>query len=264
MVPPHPRRLTDLNLQPFNAMQPFPATLATHPARLFARGSSRRALAAATLCAIAALAAAGAAEAPRKAPLTRYAELWTKSPFTTPPKVIENAPEVNPFEDYALRGIAPLSRGCYLITLVNKKNPTETKTIDTERSSEFEVVKIDRDAEKPLGTVVHLKQGNFSGTVGFDEKLSQLKLPTPPKPGQQPGHQGGAPNPNQPPNNPAAAPPTVAPVTPPRPPRVLPPTAPTTNPATPAAPSGNSRFQPGGGGSSRFQPGGGRSSRGGR
>lgn len=263
MVPPHSHRLTDLNLQPFNVMQPFPSTLATQPAQPFARGSSGRALAAATLCAMAALATAGAAEAPRKAPLTRYAELWTKSPFTTPPKKIEDAPEVNPFEDYALRGIAPLSRGCYLITLVNKKNPTETKTIDTERSSEFEVVKIDRDAEKPLGTVVHLKQGNFSGTVGFDEKLSQLKLPTPPKPGQQAGHQGAPPNPGQAPAQ-AAAQPTTQPTAPVRPPRVLPPTAPTTNPAAPAAPSGNSRFQPGGAGSSRFQPGGGRGSRGGR
>jgi hypothetical protein len=190
-------------------------------------------------------------EIPKKAPLTRYAELWTRSPFTTPPPPAENAPEVNPFEDLALRGIAPLSSGRYLITLVNKKNPTETTTIDTERSDEYEVVKIERDSEKALGTVVHLKKGSISGTVAYDEKLSTLKPPAPPKQGQ-PGHPPAA---NQPPTPPGTPPGTQPAATPPGVPqpraRVLPPTTPG---ATPGAAPTTNRFQPGSS-SNRFQPG---------
>ncbi len=141
------------------------------------------ALLAATFCPLLAAPATRAEEVPKNPPLTRYAELWTKSPFTTPPKPPDNAPAANPFEDLALRGIAPLSTGCYLITLVNKKNPTETTIIDTERSAEYEVVKIERHPEEALGTIVHLKKGAISGTVSYDEKLSTLPPPTKPKPG---------------------------------------------------------------------------------
>ena len=159
--------------------------------------AANQALAAATLCVLASLTGANAAEVPRKAPLTRYAELWTRSPFTTPPKPVENAPVENPFDGLALRGIAPLSNGFYLITLVNKKNPTETTTIDTERFSDYEVVKIERDSEKALGTIVHLKKGTMTGTVAYDEKLSILKAPPAKKPGQ-PGQPGKRSQPGQP------------------------------------------------------------------
>ena len=143
----------------------------------------------AALCVLLVAPGARAQDVPKDPQLTRYAELWTKSPFTTPPKPLPNAPAANPFEDLALRGIAPLSTGNYLITLVNKKNPTETTIIDTERSSEYEVVKIERHPEEALGTVVHLKKGPISGTVSYDEKLSTLPPPTKPKPGhpQVPG-----------------------------------------------------------------------------
>lgn len=192
-----------------------------------------------------------AAEVPKDPQLTRYADLWLKSPFTTPPKKVEDAPPVNPFEDLALRGIAPLSTGNYLITLVNKKNPTETTIIDTERSAEYEVVKIERHPEEALGTVVHLKKGTISGTVSYDEKLSTLPPPGPKKP------QAG-----QPPQAPGA-PPMPPGMTPPVPgapqprSRVIPP--PTTGGATPGAPGATqpgNRFQPGGTPGSRFQPGG--------
>lgn len=145
-------------------------------------------------------------DVPKKAPLTRYASLWTKSPFTTPPKPVESTPEVNPFEDLALRGIAPLSEGRYLITLINRKNPTEITAIDTEKTSEYEIEKIERNPERALGTVVHLRKGSIRGTVEYDEKLSVPKLP--PKPNQQQAggdRRGGdrnqpqQQNPNQPP-----------------------------------------------------------------
>lgn len=175
---------------------------------------------------------ASAADAPEKAPLTRYAKLWTNSPFTTPKPPEESTPEKDPFEDYALKGIAPLSSGRYLVTLVNKKNPTETTTIDTERSDEYEIVKIDRNPDKALGTVVHLKKGNMRGIVSYDEKISTLKPPVPPKQAQQ-GHQGQ--NPSQAPTPPGqATPPAANPNVPQARSRVLPPSnpAPTPNPAT--------------------------------
>lgn len=204
-----------------------------------------------------AIAGLDAAELPKKAPLSRYTDLWTKSPFTTPPKTDSGVPEVNPFEDLVLKGVAPIAGG-YLITLINKKNPTEAvPPIDTDRPSEYEVVKIERDPDKPLGTVVYLKKGDMSGTVTYDEKLSMPKPPAtkqghklpgqpnlpgqpqipgqipgqPPQPGQipQPGAQ-----PNQPnqPNQPRA--------------RVVPPPTVGAQPATTGGPSSGSR----GGGSS--------------
>lgn len=249
MVRPRPHRLDLLQPQPIIAMQRSHFPIATNGARALACVSSHRALRVAALCALIFPAAANAAEVPKKAPLTRYAELWTRSPFTTPPKKIEDAPEKNPFEDLALRGIAPLSSGFYLITLVNKKNPTEVTTIDTERSSDYEVVKIERDSEKALGTIVHLKKGSMAGTVAYDEKLSTLKAPPTKKPGQ-PGQHGQPQVAGQPPMPPGAAPnmPVGAPM--PRS-RVVP-------PATPGAAPGPTTGQPTtqGGPPSRFQPGG--------
>ena len=150
-----------------------------------------------------------AAELPKKAPITRYSELWVHSPFTAPPKTVEAGPQEDPFKDLALKGIAPIAGG-YLITLINRKNPAEAvPPIDTDHPSEYEVVSIDRDPDKPLGTVVHVKKGGQVGTITFDEKLSHPK-PPPAKPGNKlPGQppQPVAPQPQpgqQPPPNPAA------------------------------------------------------------
>lgn len=141
-----------------------------------------------------------AAELPKKAPLSRYAPLWDSSPFTTKPKPPENAPLVNPFEDLALKGVAPIAGG-YLITLINTKNPAEAvPPIDTDRPSKYKVLKIERDADNPLGTVVHLSQGEgpgaIVGTVSFNEKFSTPKTAAP-----KPGHKlpGQPQSPGQPP-----------------------------------------------------------------
>ena len=159
--------------------------------------------------ALAGVAALHAVEVPKKAPLTRYQSLWNESPFTTKPLPPPPDATVNPFEDMALRSIAPLSNGGYLINLVNRKNLEETTSIDTERSSEYKVVKVERNPDKRLGTVVHLTKGTVSGTVAYDEKISSApKTAKPPKanqpnhPGQPPGAPAGPQLPGVNPNDP--------------------------------------------------------------
>lgn len=165
-----------------------------------------------------------AAELPKKAPLSRYAELWTKSPFTNPPPPPADAPLVNPFEDLALKGVAPIAGG-YLITLLNKKNPAEAvPPIDTDKPSEFQVLSIERDPDNAMGTVVYLQKGDIKGSVTFDPKLSVPKAP--PKQGPKPP--GG----QKPPGAPIVPAPPAPPIAPTQPPtsrqprsRVVPPPA---------------------------------------
>jgi hypothetical protein len=139
-----------------------------------------------------AMACATAIEVPKQAPLTRYAQLWTQSPFTTPPPPPESAPPPNPFEDMVLRGIIPLDKGGYLITLIDKKDPSKVTRIDTEsKNAEFQVDKVEREPGNRLATLVHLTKGSMTGTVGYDEALSVVKQAPPP--------QQRAPQPGQPP-----------------------------------------------------------------
>ena len=191
-----------------------------------------------------------AAELPKKAPLSRYAELWTKSPFTTTPPPQSGAPEVNPFDDWALKGVAPIAGG-YLITLLNKKNPAEAvPPIDTDKPSEFQVLSIERDPDNALGTVVYLQKGDMKGSVTFDPKLSVPKAP--PKQGPKPP---GVP---KPPGPVVPAPQPVVPAQPPasRQPRsrvVPPPAAGGTQPGG----AGNNSSRGGGRGGSSSSGGGG-------
>jgi hypothetical protein len=162
-----------------------------------------------------------AAELPKKAPLTRYKSLWDNSPFTTKPQAADPGPLKNPFEDLALKGVAPIAGG-YLITLINTKNPAEAvPPIDTDRPSEYQVLKIERDPDKPLGTIVHLQKGSQIGSVTYNEKFTTPKVAAavpaaahkgpgqPQIPGQpvQPGQPGEArqPRPRVVPPPPAAA-----------------------------------------------------------
>ena len=161
-----------------------------------------------------------AAELPKKAQLNRYASLWQSSPFTTKPKLEDPGPTVNPFEDLALKGIAPIAGG-YLITLINRKDPSDVTSIDTDRpaASEYKFVKVDRNPDKPLGTVVTLTKGSSTGTVAYDDKLSTLKPPAAKNPQQHPPGQpqipGQPPQPPQPgqrqPRSRVIPPPTAAP-----------------------------------------------------
>ncbi len=50
-----------------------------------------------------------AADVPNNPTLTRYARLWTNSPFTSKPPPPTERPEDNPLDDYALGGISKLA-----------------------------------------------------------------------------------------------------------------------------------------------------------
>ena len=139
-----------------------------------------------SLLLLVALTGLNAAELPKKALLSRYSGLWTNSTFTAPPKPVDDGPVINPFEDLVLKGIAPIAGG-YLITLINRKNPAEAvPPIDTDHPSEYKVLSIERDPDKPLGTVVYLSRGTQTGSVTFDEKLSMPKLAAPKPVNKQP------------------------------------------------------------------------------
>lgn len=168
-----------------------------------------------------ALAAMAVADLPKPAPNVKYSELWTNSPFTTKPPPPENAPEVNPLEDYALGGIAPISGG-YRITLLNRKNPEERIVIPD--NPDFKILAVQYASGNPLETTVRLSTGSKTGTVAFDPKLLVLKaapaaqqqqqqpqqqnmppgtVPQPPVPGQQNGEAPRQPRPRVVPPAPA-------------------------------------------------------------
>ena len=150
-----------------------------------------------------------AADIPKKAPITKYIGLWTKSPFTDPPLPPEAPETVNPFEDLALLGVAPIRSG-YRVTMVNKKKPEERITvISDDEKSDYKILEVTRKPFDPFGTVVRLQSGKITGSVSVDEKLLVLATPkAAPKP--QPGAPGapgspGAPVANMPPTQNAQA-----------------------------------------------------------
>ena len=158
------------------------------------------------------------ADLPRKAPLSKYASLWTDSPFTSKPPPPEQGPEANPLEDYVLGGVSPITGG-YRVTLLNKKKPEERIIVDSDKPREgFKILSVTRKAGDPLGTVVRMSSGTLTGTVAFDEKLLTLATPPPPqaaaKPQLPPGVQ---PQPGQPGQQPMRQPrPRVVPPPPPQ------------------------------------------------
>lgn len=186
------------------------------------------------------------ADVPRKAPLEKYRGLWTNSPFTSKPVVVDNGPLANPFDDYTLTGIAPVPGG-YRITIINKKNPDVKRVIEPGVKSEFQVVSVNRNPQKTLGTTVVLSAGSMQGTVSFEPDLITLKAAPAPAPQQN--------NPNLPPGVPQAA--AGQPdgntngeaVRQPRP-RIVPPPARTTNQTS----SGNKPSTQGGSRDSTTQP----------
>jgi hypothetical protein len=143
---------------------------------------------------------------PRKAPVGKYAGLWTNSPFTSKPPPPEAGPVVNPLEDYSLGGVSPISSG-YRVTLLNKKKPEERIVVDSDKpSGGFKILAVSRKEGDALGTVVRMSSGSVTGSVSFDEGMLKLaaapaaappqpnNLPpgvqpqvTPPQPGQNPG-----------------------------------------------------------------------------
>jgi hypothetical protein len=142
---------------------------------------------------ILALTGLASADLPKKAPLSRYAGLWTNSPFTSKPPPPELGPESNPLDDYALIGVSPIGGTGYRVTLINKKKTDERITVDSgSTKTDFKILEVVRKSGDPLGTVVRMSSGSLTGTVSFDEKLLTLVAApaaktAPPVPGQQPG-----------------------------------------------------------------------------
>ncbi len=113
------------------------------------------------------------ANTPRKEPLVKYTGLWTNSPFTAKPPIVGPGAAEDPFADFTLTGIAPVPGG-HRITIVSKKNPEIKKVIEPGGSSEFQVVSVNRNPEKALGTTVVLSSGSIQGTVTFEPELITL------------------------------------------------------------------------------------------
>jgi len=135
-----------------------------------------------------------AADLPVKAPNTKYAGLWTNSPFTSKPPPPPPGEVISPFEDYALLGVSPVGDG-YRVTLTNRKNPDERILVETSRPNAehgFKITAVNRKPGNPLGTTVVLNKGSSTGTVAFEETLLTLKAPpaapkVPAQPGAIPG-----------------------------------------------------------------------------
>lgn len=170
------------------------------------------------------------ANIPKKQPLVKYSGLWTNSPFTAKPPVVQAAPPVNPFEDFTLTGIAPVPGG-HRITIMSKKNPDVKRIIEPGGTSEFKVVSVNRNPEQALGTSVVLSSGSIQGTVTFEPKLITLKA-APAAPAAPQGNQNLPPgvsiqlNPNQNPNGqavPRAPRPRIVPAPAPAPAAAQPP-----------------------------------------
>ena len=127
------------------------------------------------------------ADVPVKKPLQSYSRLWTPSPFTKPPVTTAPPETVNQFKDYHLTGIAPVEGG-YLITIANKKDKNAKKIViepGSDTNSKFKVVKVERNPNIRLGTVVTLSDGVTQGEVRFEPDLVVLNTPVNQNPGQQ-------------------------------------------------------------------------------
>jgi hypothetical protein len=186
------------------------------------------------------------ADLPKKAPLSRYSNLWTNSPFTSKPPPLEGGIGPNPLDDYALIGVSPIgvsttSGNIYRVTLINKKKPDERIIVDSDKAPKdgLKIIEVIRKSGDPLGTTVRMNSGSMTGTVAFESKLltlAQAPKAPPGVPGQLPKQiQPGQPvQPGQPgqPTDPALRQPR---------PRVVPPPLPQVNaqaqPAQPTQPA---------------------------
>lgn len=167
------------------------------------------------------------ADLPKKAPITKYYSLYTNSPFTSKPAVIDPAPPTSIIDDYALSGVSPVSGG-YVVTLLNKKKPDErisVKSDEVKPKHGFKILEVNRVPGNPLGTTVRLSSGSSIGTVAFDEKLLTLSAAPAAKAHPQANPTIQSPQPNQIPQ-PAPSP---LPLRQPRP-RIVPPGTPMANP----------------------------------
>jgi hypothetical protein len=120
------------------------------------------------------------AEVPNKPTLSRYAQLWTDSPFTSKPVQTINERQIdNPLDDFTLGGISKLKDGYYAV-LINKKKPDERVVIKPGGKSDYQVVSVDWSESNWKDTVATVRSGSFQGQVGFDEQVLKTTK-TPPR-----------------------------------------------------------------------------------
>lgn len=170
------------------------------------------------------------ADLPKKAPLSRYSNLWKNSPFTSKPPPADPENVANPLDDYALIGVSPIGGTGYRVTLINKKKPEDRITVDSDKPKDgFKILEVIRKAGDPLGTTVRMNSGSMTGVVAFDEKLLTLAV----APKAAPAQPGQPLIPGQPPQ---VAGQSAVPQRQPRP-RVVPPPVPTAVPAPAPAPA---------------------------
>ena len=123
------------------------------------------------------------AEVPRKKPLTRYTQLWTKSAFTVPPEPPEvEVEEDNPLEEYTLAGAGKL-KGGWFVVLMHKKDRERVRLSPGKPSEKgFEVVNVER-GKSYMDTKVQIKtRSGKTGTVEYDKKFIVLRKATPKAP----------------------------------------------------------------------------------
>lgn len=179
-----------------------------------------------------ALSGLAVADLPKKIPLNRYTTLWSNSPFTAKPPPPDAVEAVNPLDDYALLGVSPISASGYRVTLINKKQPEERITVDSDKSATgFKILEVIRKSGDPLGTEVRMSSGSMTGKVAFDSKLLVITPAAPPKPVVNPN---GQPVPVMANGQPTPAGQTPA-IRQPRPRVIPPPTAQAPAPSVPAA-----------------------------
>ena len=149
------------------------------------------------------------AQVPKKQPLGRYSELWTKSAFTIPPlKEVVEVEEENPLDEYTLAGACEVQGGWFVVLINKKERDKRIRLHPGEKNDQgFEVVKVDRGSSY-MDTRVEIK--NRSGKIGaveYDKKFIVLKKATPRAPAGKPTAKPTV-KPTVKPSTPAKRPPT--------------------------------------------------------
>lgn len=137
------------------------------------------------------------ADLPKKAPISRYAQLWQNSPFTSKPPPHEEVEAPNPLENYALIGVSSIGSGNFRVTIINKTKPDEPrKYIESNQIKDgFRILEVIRKPGDPVGTTVKMQSGSITGTIKYDEQLLSLTPAAPQNPQAAPNIPGVPPQP---------------------------------------------------------------------
>ena len=114
---------------------------------------------------------------PKKQPRGRYATLWTKSPITIKPIVIQEEDDPHEVDDYTLAGVSPVDGG-WSVTLIHKKERGKRLHVLPGMKNEegFTVASVRQDpiSNKNTTVVISTPDGK-KGTVAYEEKFLALK-----------------------------------------------------------------------------------------